>query len=81
VLRRLFPLHGEIVDSKMVSTVHLRKAFVVERSESNYWLDVYTWTDAQWFLLQSYYRVEALDVMMPPLRAPIVGIFVQDSLM
>lgn len=46
-LRRLSPERGDIVDSKMVATVHLRKAFVVEKTESSYWLDVYTWTDAR----------------------------------
>jgi hypothetical protein len=79
-LRRHSPERGDILDSKMVATVYLRKAFVVEKTESDYWLDVYTWTDARWFLCQSYYRVDSLDTRIPSLRAPIVSIFVQDAL-
>jgi hypothetical protein len=41
---------------------------------------VYTWTDARWSLLQSYYRVESLDTIIPSLRASIVDIFVHDTL-
>jgi hypothetical protein len=79
-LRRLSPVHGNIVDSKMIATVYSRKAFVLEKTESNYWLDVYTWTDALWSLRQSYYRVDSLDTRIPSLRAPIVNVFVQDVL-
>ena len=79
-LQRLSPERGDIVDSKMVATVHLRKAFVVEKTESSYWLNVYTWTDARWFLCQSFYQVDSFDSRIPALRAPIVGVFVQDAL-
>jgi hypothetical protein len=79
-LRRMPQVRGDIVDRRMVASIYSRKAYVLEQTATDKWLDVYVWLDASWLLRLSCRRTEQDEVGLPFLRAPIVDVFVQNSL-
>jgi len=79
-LRRLACMRGEIVDRRMVVTCFYRKAYVLEKVLDDLWLDVYIWVDALWKIQSSFHSAEIGRFGVHPLRAPIVNVFVSDSI-
>jgi hypothetical protein len=79
-LRRLACMRGEIVDRRMVVTCFYRKAYVLEKVLDDLWLDVYIWVDALWKIQSSFRSAEIGRFGVHPLRAPIVNVFVSDSI-
>jgi hypothetical protein len=78
-LRRLPPNHSEVLDKRMVASVYVRKAYVLEQVKLKRWLDVYTWVDKTWRLHLTYHADEDEDYGICSLRAPVLGIFVHKT--
>lgn len=79
-LRRLACMHGKIVDRRMVVSCFYRRAYVLEKVLDDLWLDVYIWVDALWKIQSSFRLAEIGRFGVHPLRAPIVNVFVSDSI-
>ena len=78
-LQQLPPNHGEVLDKRMVASIHVRKAYVLEQSKLKRWLDMYTWVDTTWRLHLTYHADEHDEYRICSLWAPVVGVFVHKT--
>jgi hypothetical protein len=73
-LKKFPQLYDKVVDCRMVSSLYSRKAYILEKSMANTWINVYVWLGTSWHLQTTYQAVEHGPTRVCSLRATVIDL-------